>query len=748
MQDIINLSLDDKDDKGDKCSKVSNDDKKVTWDDSHSQDDHYFIDVEISFTDAQKRVITADSLPNSLINIISGPGTGKTTTLCNRILYLLSKGVNPSEIVVFSLTNQSVIDFKNNLISIIGKSLANSIYISTLHSFANKIVKNNSSYWEILRDKKTIDLKILNSILKDLSFHKSLSNSSKIQNDLISKLKYSEILKYKIKDPQIYKQYLNYQFHGINSLGINSIYDKMVYEATQFLKFSKNENIPSFISNFKEIIVDEFQDISAILLDFILILSKNKQLTIAGDIDQSLYVFNGATPDLNINKILNYYKENNYDLKDIVLDETFRFSNDIHKFSLNLLGTDYSLINKVVNETSINVIRQEFSSITEEFEFIYNEIKYLIENSNGKLKPKNFAILSYRNNILDDFVYFFKQKIIKQKDTNIKIKRIQGNSKLLETKIATLITFLKILDDPNDDPSMLVAISLLDGMGPKLTLKIKQEAEKSYLSIFDYILDSKKYKIINKDLFINLNKLTNSVDRSDPGSIVMGLIEICNAFNFPKKLKSRESNLQFDTFLKELYKFLKKIKSENSDVNLLNYVLANYQSEFLEQNHDDLIISELEDPNDCVQAMTIHNSKGLEWEIVFVLSTLPCENNIIPLSINSRTNYVAATRAKNLLYFNKSVSLNLLNIDTNNPINLSNNCSKVYYENTMIDYIPKLKNIAIPNDLKKLPIYGKPIGNTHDKYNLQNLVENINKRRNIKIINSLFNNVKTITKKL
>lgn len=737
MSGLSDLSLDDKDDK---YSNFPNNKENIS--DLPTQDEH-FLDVEISFTDAQKRVITTDSIPNSLINIISGPGTGKTTTLCNRILYLLSKGIDPSEIIVFSLTNQSVTDFKNHLISIIGKPLANSIYISTLHSFANKIVKNNSSYWEILRDKKTIDSKILNSILKELSFHKSFSNSSKIKNDLISKLKHSEILKYKIKDPEIYKQYLNYEFHGINSLGLNSIYDKMVFEATQFLNFNKDENIPSFISNFKEIIVDEFQDISAILLDFILILSKDKQLTIAGDIDQSLYVFNGATPDLNINKILNYYKENNYDLKDIVLDETFRFSNDIHKFSLNLLGTNYSLINKVVNENPIHVTRQQFSSPIEEFEFIYNEIKYLIENSNGNLKPKNFAVLSYRNNTLDDFVYFFKQK-----KSNIKIKRIQSNSKFLETKIATLITFLKILDDPNDDPAMLVTISLLDGMGPKLTMKIKQEAEQSYLSIFDYILESKKYKNINKELFINLNELTNSIDRSDPSSIVMALIEISNAFNFPKQLRTNESNIQFDTFLKELYKYLKKIKSENSDINLLSYVLSNYQSEFLDQSHDDLITYGLEDPNDCIQAMTIHNSKGLEWEIVFVLSTLPCEDSVIPLSINSRTNYVAATRAKNLLYFNKSISCNLINVDTNNPIDLFSNRFKIYYENTMLDYIPKLKNITVPNDLKKLPVYSKPIGITQDKQNLQYLIENVNKRRNIKVINGLINNIKTATKKL
>ncbi|KAG0684516.1 ATP-dependent 3'-5' DNA helicase [Pichia californica] len=685
-----------------------------------------FKEVDIICTEPQKNAITADSKPNSLINIISGPGTGKTTTLCNRVAYLISTGMKPNDILVFSLTNQSVKDFKKTLCKILDENLANEINVTTIHSFANKIVKTNSLYWEIIRDKKTIDSKILNSILQELSLNPVNSDTSKNQT-LQTKLTTNEINKIKINNPGLYKKYLNYEELGLSSLlkHTNVVYDKLIYEATQFLIMNTEETIPSFITNYKEIIVDEFQDISAVLLDFILELSKNKQLTIAGDIDQSLYVFNGATPDSNIKKIIPHYEQQGYNLTEIVLDETFRFSKNIHKFSLNLLGTEYSLIEKTVDEEPINVVREQFENNIDEFEFVCNEISYLINNSNGIIKPKNFAVLSIRNDVLDDFKQYFENK-----NSEIKIKRIMGTQKWLETKISTLVTLMKILDDPHDDPSLFVAISLLDRVGHKLTMKIKQESEESGQSIFDYLMESKKFnKIIDPEIFVKINNLTNTIDRSDPGSIIVALTEISKIFNFTKQLKTKDSHIQFDSFLKNLYESFKLLKTTHpEETDLISYFLSNYQSDFL--LNDSFLDESLNYSDGYVTAMTIHGSKGLEWDIVFVLSTVSFENNIVPISINARTNYVAGTRAKYLLYFNKYASDKTMFIDTTNSIDIKNNLFKTYYEKTMIDYIPKLKEIALPNDLKKLPIYSKPMGITKNDAHMKSLLFNISKRKN------------------
>lgn len=709
-----------------------------------------FKEVEIRCTDAQREVITAESMPNSLINVISGPGTGKTTTLCNRIAYLLGTGVMPSEIIVFSLTNQSVNDVKNTLAGILGDTLAAGVQITTIHSCANKLVSLNSAYWQVTRDKSSLDPKILDSLLRSLTVPdlRKERNGSLVGKDssLAAKLSSQEIRKIKMTNPTLYKKLLGYENPGISTLvkSDNVLYDKIVYEATKMLHrnhtsmqasttdvASTNVNIPASITNVKEVIVDEFQDISSVLLDFILEISRGRQLTVAGDIDQSLYTFNGATPDENIKAILPIYKQDGYNLKEIILDETFRFSKSIHKLSLNLLGTDYSLIKNTVEEEPINIIREEFFSTADEFEFVYKEINDLIDASKGFLSPKNFAVLSNKNFILDRFKEYSDKK-----NSNLKVKRIFGSQKWLDTKASSIVSFLQLLDNPHSDPSMLVAISFLDGIGPKMTMQIKKEAEDHGNSIYDYLISSEKYaKKIDRNLFSRLEKLTGDVDRTDPSSIVVCLIEIGNLFNFPKLLGTEVAHAQYNKILKELFENLKVLKVIHpSDVDLLSYFLSNYQEEFLKES--DLETLDTDSVDDFVTVSTIHGAKGLQWDIVFVLSNLDF-SNLASFPLNSRTNYVAATRARQLLYLNKAVTEKMLYVDTYKRDEADQSTVKVNYRKTMVDYIPELKLKALPNNLKELPEYEMPIGRTKNMELLGRLLGNMAKRNVLPVPSSM-----------
>jgi ATP-dependent DNA helicase HMI1 len=712
-------------------------------------------EVEIACTGAQKRVITASLTPNSLINIVSGPGTGKTKTLCDRIAYLLANGIKPNEILVFSLTNQAVNDFKAVLVKVIGEEVASFVQISTIHSFANNVLMSNSPYWQIIRDKKTIDSTILNDILLSLSNNTQKISKNSSSYEPLPVLRSDELLNLRSLDPETYKKYLSMNYSGKKTLlkQDNVLYDKIVYEATQILNIYNQQisnnidefNIPFSVLEAKEIMVDEFQDISYILLEFILALSKNKQLTITGDIDQSIYAFNGASPDYNINKLIPIYKRPGYDLKEFILDETFRFSKNIHKLSLNVLEKSQSFIIKTVDEYSLPVVRQEFKTIVDEYEFIYKEIHSLIKKSEGFLTPKNFAILSITNQSLNAFQTYFENK-----KSPYRAKRLVSSQSWLETKISSLISFLKILDNPHNDSCLLVAISFINLIGPAATLKFKNEADFQKLSIYDYFKTNEKaQKKIGVNIIENLDKIIDRTDRTDPSSIIMSLINICELFNYSKQLSTDNLMKNYSLFLQGLYdnlKILSAINGPNED--LLSHFVSNYQSEFYKESD-----GQAKDTNyldEFISLSTIHSAKGLQWDVVFIMSSLNFINDNIQ-TINSRTKYVGVTRARHLLYYNKSVYDNDMYIDTLNKSLVDKNMFKTYHSKNISDYIPELNKFSAFNDLSELPKFGEPIGIKNNKTLIANLLSNMHKRQRSKLsvtFSTLNKNITKLSKKL
>ena len=713
-----------------------------------------YVTVDLHCTEQQKKVIVEPPGKNTLINVLSGPGTGKTKTLCDRIAYLMSNGVKPSEIAVFSLTNQAVLDFKKSLSKLLGNELSELVSVSTIHGYANSILLQNSKYWDVLKDKNTLNSSILSSIIEGMSLSRK-ENYIKIMEKLspnsinnnvkyLPKISERELKLLKGSDIQKYKQYLSLSPHNpvinFTSKNSNIIFDKLVYEATLILNVNnlilsnngiENDDelinltdefrIPTDILNLKEIIIDEFQDLSVILLDFVLELSKNKQLTISGDMDQSLYGFNNATPYENMERLVNHYKQPNHNLKHFVLNKTFRLSEDIHKFSLNVLGASDTFITNFPNETTeIPIIRKEFTNLVDEFSFVYNEINHLIENSNGLLTPKNFAVLAPVNQVLDNFQTYFQNK-----SSKFRCKKLSGLQPWQDTKLSSVVSFLKILDNPHHDPSLLVVLSFLNKIGPRTVLSLKEEAENDKISIYELIHKNEKIKKkIGNETIEKLDKILTNIDKSDPTSIIYNLSCLSDLFYFSKQLKTESLFDNYKIFLKELFNNLEVIsKIDNEEYNILSYFLSHYQDDFLNVKElDDTEINKFEYFNEFISLSTIHNAKGLEWDIVFVLSSLCLMNNEYSIQ-KSRVNYVAATRAKHILYFNKSKFDQMLHVDTSNSSIYHKSFVKIEYEPSLLDCLPELKNLTKPNKLTNLPKFANPLSD-QKRYKFSQLVAN------------------------
>lgn len=629
-------------------------------------------EVSISCTKSQLEAIETPLEADTLLNIIAGPGTGKTKTLVDRIGFALDNGIKPHEIIVFSLTRKTVEDFKLKMLDVFGEELTIGVDVSTFHSFCYNLVK----------------LKIPNIT--------HFSRTVKMEPDFIRDY-------YKIKenvnicrsyDEKYYKDLLQYDFPTIMASKAirskkekeNIFFDKCIMEAARIIKID-----PSIVMNdCKLIIIDEFQDVSSIIMEFLKEIVKGKHLTISGDIDQSIYGFTGAIPSKNwgmMDKI--YDKDHRLDL---VLEDSFRLPQNLIKVATNTLQSDTTLLRSALkDEPEIYPFRVTFEDSKKEAEFINQEIDKLIQNSNGMIKPSNIAILSHSNASVDAFGFHLSM-IGKYNVTKLKDEQSWKKSSL-----SMILDFLKLMDNPHDDDSLVSVCRHLSSVGPVTLRKIKEVSDSIGESIYSTVLDNpevldKKQLKLFFPFISYLSKLC--LNKNDSNSIMFNLINLCSETNFKKVIESMPP-AKIEKELVDLnmdFKIISKTLKENEGNNptLIKYFIDNYdQTNFYKR------LMKLDSDN-AVTISTIHTSKGREWDIVFITSTLNDMRDMTAIAKDSNCNYVGITRAKHLLYYNKDHWGSHGYLDYKLPSTASN------YHGTLT-YLPHLKSKGTPNNLNELP---------------------------------------------
>ncbi|GMG32931.1 unnamed protein product [Ambrosiozyma monospora] len=637
-------------------------------------------EVEVDCTKLQEQAILHDfTTPNSLLNIVAGPGSGKTRTLSNRIAYILSKGVQPNEILVLSLTNRSVSDIKFKLQNVVGEEMAKLVDIMTFHSFASLVV--NEKYendWYLLEEDQ---LRKLNELVSTSNTKNKKQYSHSLFKTLLKQIRsfngteeeycHSDIyLKYKLP----FSVYENIKY----LVGSNNVftYDDLLSECHQILTTEEEATKPEFISNYKVIIVDEIQDIYPALCNIVLDLSLDKHLTIAGDPNQSIYKFLGAEYSKNWGRILPEFEK----AETITLNESFRLTPELQRFSNSMLKgskpkttTKSNFSSCVKSSVSLEPVRISFNSQVEEYEFIYNEIKRMVNLSSNQIKYSDIAILAFANQDVDSCYRFFEEK---QSDT-MGLKRLNSTPRWLNTDISLILQYMKILVDPTQSLALLTTLSMLKGVGLTTVNSINSAAVELNVSVWDYIMnhDLKTSKSISK-IILNyrdvIEDCRESMDANDPNSIMVALLTLANKYGLKQRLNKKKLNelqlKEYEEFLTSIWMTLKKISNfKPADQTLLQFYLHNYNTELLMNSKlkgslnlasdEDTIPNtdtgdnvNINDYESEVKFSTIHTAKGLEFPIVFLLSS---NNDNLFLPERKRALYVAVTRATTLLYFNK-----------------------------------------------------------------------------------------------
>lgn len=595
--------------------------------------------------DRQKLAITSTDGP---VLIIAGPGSGKTFTLVERIVYLVLQGITTEKIMVATFTEKAAKELitrvSNRFLEIDLKVNLNEMYIGTLHSIFLRFLEENREFTRLKRSYRLLDsfdqkyfiFRNINKYLKveDVDFllgdHK-VKRWDKAQKliSLLNKISEECLLADDLKnsdDPGIKALGSLYEIYANHLVEENALNFSTIQSETLYLL--ENEQVLKKLQDSLDyVMIDEYQDTNTIQEKILLKLSShNNNICVVGDDDQGLYRFRGAKIRNILEFPLNFSKGS---CKEIVLDTNYRSHPDIIDFYNKWMsycdwteGTTKFRFDKEIKPredsfpTAPAVIKLGSDGDWEDyFEEVYQFIRHL--EKNGKLTDYN------------QIAFLFK---------SVKNDNVIALANYLEEKGIPIFSPRSALFFEREEIQLLLGALIF--IFPNLFEDLKWN-ESAQLSIWDTY---QSYK----------NKFANEL-RTDPKKHE-SLLNYCRTKAKEHLTLSSHTNYAFAALLYQLLEYPMfavhlgtNLKGNKTDMRaayniaMLSKLLFKFEylynvtvlsTQKIQKTLQDLFnhylrfiieggIEEYEDfdefaPSGCVSFMTIHQSKGLEFPVTIV----------------------------------------------------------------------------------------------------------------------------------
>ena len=555
----------------------------------------------------------ATHIDGSLL-ILAGAGSGKTKTITSRLAYLLSLGIDPQSTLTLTFTNKAAAEMRQRAMELIQTNTTPPL-LSTFHKFGLIFLKMNIHLLNRQNTFVIIDTddkkRIIKNISQDLPLPMVAKEISRFKNNFLTPNEIFAMAKdenYK-KLSQIYENYISY-------LDKNNLvdFDDLLLLTYKILD-EFDEVAQSYSQKYQYIMVDEYQDTNDIQLKILKKLcSTHNNICVVGDDDQSIYGFRGA----NIKNILEFQKD--FDAKIVKLEENYRSTPEILKIANNLISFNKNRHEKILKATLPNgkkvEIIENYNEMAES-EMISKKIKSLLSNG---VSADNIAVL-YRINALSRSI----EDGLRSNGINYKLV---GGMKFYEREeIKDLISYLRLFINPNDDYSFKRVVNKpRRGIGKQSLDKL--ESAKGFDSFMSYLEKDLSFlpKKAQTGLLTFKNLITEFHNKS-VSELIFSLEEL--GLNDFYKDEDKLRNLQ------EFYGLIREFAQKG-------YSLEEILNELSLQSDADNIETE------SINIMTIHASKGLEFDYLFVVGL---EEGFFPLGDadteeERRLAYVALTRAK------------------------------------------------------------------------------------------------------
>lgn len=601
--------------------------------------------------DMQKEAVCHKAGP---LLILAGAGSGKTRVITHRIANLIDNGVAPYHIMAITFTNKAAQEMKERVAAILEDD-NNSVFVSTFHSTCVRFLRKDIERLGYSKDFTIYDTTDSRAVIKaciknmelDPKIYKEravLSSISSRKNRIkssLDELYFNDTSEYERNMEALYYEYQK-RLKQNNALDFDDLILKTVELLTSY------DDIREYYHNrFKYIMVDEYQDTNNSQFELIRLLSEgHRNLCVVGDDDQSIYKFRGA----NIANILNF--EKHYpDAKVIKLEQNYRSTSHILKTANAVVEHNSYRKDKKLwtdNHSGNKPELWEFETGYDEAEYVIRDIRDLV-TAKG-LKYSDFAIL-YRANSQSRL---FEEKAVFY---NIPYRLIGGVNFYARAEIKDILAYLRLLVNQDDAVSLQRIVNTPKrGIGATTVAKMIAYAEEHNIGLYQAMKEAE-----------NIASLSARTAKS-----VLEFIHIM------ENLREGLNVLDIKELIELVYEktgYLAELTEENTDEALARAEniseLISKAADYDEKNEDRSLAGFLEevslvsdidslDSEDYVVLMTLHGSKGLEFDRVYLTGM---EQGLFPsyfaiqdgdeteLEEERRLCYVGITRAKKVLKF-------------------------------------------------------------------------------------------------
>ncbi len=591
--------------------------------------------------------------------VIAGAGSGKTRVLTYRIAYLMSKGVDPFNILALTFTNKAAREMKKRIASIVGNSEAKNLWMGTFHSIFAKMLRfeaDKLGYPSNFTIYDTQDSqRLISAIIKEMGLDKDVykykqvySRISSYKNSLITvkayysnpELQEADAMSKKPRLGEIYKNYVDRCFKA----GAMD-FDDLLLKTNELLNRFPDV-LHKYQNRFRYILVDEYQDTNHSQYLIVKALSdKFQNICVVGDDAQSIYAFRGA----NINNILNFQKDYE-NVQMYRLEQNYRSTRNIVNAANSIIEKNKTKLDKVVwtaNDDGSKIVVNRLINDGEEGRFVASSI---FENKmQNQMGNGDFAIL-YRTNAQSRAM----EDALRKREIPY---RIYGGLSFYQRKeIKDVLAYLRLLVNPNDEEALKRVINYpARGIGSTTIDKLTILANQYDKSIYEVIenIDQLQIKINsgtrNKLVnFVNmiksfsiLNENADAFTVADQVARKTGLIQELKKDGTPEGVARIENIEELLNGIKDFVEGQKELADATGSL-----------TEFLEDVALATDMDKDSGDDDRVALMTIHLAKGLEFPYVYIVGM---EEDLFPsaMSMNTRSEleeerrlfYVALTRA-------------------------------------------------------------------------------------------------------
>ena len=628
---------------------MSNDLVDMAFEEAGAADVSHILD---GLNEAQREAVTA---PPGHMLVLAGAGSGKTRVLVHRIAWLCQiEGVSPYNIFAVTFTNKAAAEMRGRVEKLQGMPVSG-MWVGTFHGLSHRLLR---AHWKEAGLPQTFQIldsddqyRLIRRVLKALELDESrwpprqaqgFINARKDEGQRPPHIDTSSNPIY----TQLVRIYTAYE-EACRRAGVID-FAELLLRTLELLR--DNQSLLEHYQNrFRHLLVDEFQDTNTIQYALIRLLAgNNNKVFIVGDDDQAIYAWRGARVE-NIQLFQKHFKEAQL----VRLEQNYRSTTTILSAANALIDHNSDRMGKKLwtsGEDGEQILFYNAFNELDEARFTIDRAKQWIENGHAR---SEIAIL-YRSNAQSRV---FEERLVSEGIPY----RVYGGLRFFErAEIKDALAYLRLIDNRNDDASFERVVNTpTRGIGDRSVEKIREVAKQKDYSMWEAsrtLLDSKVLAARATNAIAGFIRL---IDTLSEDTVELDLFEqvehVIHASGLIEHY-SKEKSEKAEARVENLEELVTAARGFDYDADSDEYTGMGKLTAFLTHAALEAGEGQAKEWEDCIQLMTLHSAKGLEFPLVFIVGL---EEGLFPsqrsldeegkLEEERRLCYVGITRARQQL---------------------------------------------------------------------------------------------------